>query len=252
MHLAARVHIMRDDAADPLAEFRRVNVEGTRVLASAAAAAGVRRFVYLSSIKVNGESTLRPFTETDPPSPEDAYGISKWEAERGLTQIARASAMQYVILRSPLVYGPGVRGNFLSLMLAVARGVPLPLAAIDNRRSLLYVGNLVDAIRVCLSHPAAAEQLFLVSDGQDVSSAELSRRLAAALQVRPRLVPVPVPLLRLAGRLAGRGAAIERLVGSLQVDSSRIRAILGWFPPFSLDEGLAETARWCRGAAGSR
>jgi len=244
VHLAARTHVMHDTAADPLAEYRRVNVEGTRHLAHAAAAAGVQRFMLLSSVKVNGKFGQRPFTETDPPAPEDAYGLSKWEAEQSLLRVARTSAMQWVILRCPLVYGPGVGANFLRLMRAVARGMPLPLGAIGNQRSLLYLGNLVDAIRVCLPHPRARDQLFLVSDGEDVSTTTLARRLAAALRVRPRLVPVPVRLLRLAGRLTGRTAAVARLVDSLRVDSSRMRTTLGWIPPFSVEQGLAETARW--------
>jgi nucleoside-diphosphate-sugar epimerase len=248
VHLAARVHVMRDASADPLAEYRRVNVEGTRTLARAAVAAGVARLVLMSSIKVNGESAGRPFTEADAPAPQDPYGVSKWEAEQALTQAARGSATQWVILRPPLVYGPGVGANFLRLMRAVAKGLPLPLAAIDNRRSLLYLGNLVDAIRVCLSQPDARDQLFLLSDGKDLSSAELARRLAASLQVRARLLPVPAAWLNVAGRLTGRSAAVERLIGSLQVDSSRIRSALGWSPPFSLEQGLAETARWYRTA----
>ena len=238
---------MHDTVADALAEYRRVNVDGTRLLARMAAAAGVRRFVFLSSIKVNGESTRRPFTQADMPRPGDAYGISKWEAEQALIQVARDTGMQWVILRSPLIYGPGVGANFLRLMRAVARRAPLPLGGIDNRRSLVYAGNLVDAIRVCLSHPGARDQVFLLSDGEDVSSADLVRRLAAALQVQPRLLSVPGPVLRAVGRLMGRAAAVERLTGSLQVDSSRIRAELGWLPPFSLDEGLAETGHWYRG-----
>jgi len=246
VHLAARVHVMRDRTADPLAEYRRVNVEGTRTLARAAVTAGVARLVFLSSIKVNGESTRLPFTEDDVPAPQDAYGVSKWEAEQALRQVAHGSAMQLVVLRPPLIYGPGVGANFLRLMRAVAQGVPLPLGAIDNRRSLLYLGNLVDAIRLCLSQPGARGQLFLLSDGDDVSSAQLVHRLAAALQVRPRLLRVPAAWLRTAGRLMGKSAAVERLVGSLQVDSSRFRATLGWSPPFSLEQGLAETARWYR------
>ena len=246
VHLAARVHIMRDTTGDPLAEYRRVNVEGTRSLARAAVTAGVTRLVFLSSIKVNGESTWRPFTEDDTPAPRDPYGASKWEAEQALTQVARGSAMQCVVLRPPLIYGPGVGANFRRLMRALAQGLPLPLAAIDNRRSLLYLGNLVDAIRVCLWEPGAGDQLFLLSDGQDVSSAQLARHLAAALQVHARLLPLPAGLLNFIGRLTGRHAAVERLVGSLQIDSSRIRAALGWTPPFSLEQGLAETARWYR------
>ncbi len=246
VHLAARVHLLEDTAADALAEYRRINVEGTRSLAVAALRAGVRRLVFLSSAKVNGERSVQPFTELDVPHAEDAYAVSKLEAEEALKQALAAGQTQCAILRPPLVYGPGVRANFLRLVRAVADGVPLPLAAIDNRRSLLYVGNLVDAIRVCLSHPSAAERVFLLSDGEDVSTPDLVRRLAGTLRVRPRLLPVPLPLLRLAGRLAGRAAAVERLIGSLQIDSSRIRAALGWMPPFSLDQGLEETARWYR------
>ena len=206
VHLAARVHVMQDTASDSLNEYRLANVEGARRLALGAAEAGVRRFVFLSSVKVNGESTSRPFIESDRPNPHDAYGISKWEAEQALMQIGKDTGMECVILRPPLIYGPDVRANFLSLMRAVARGVPLPLGALENRRSLLYLGNLVDAIRVCLSHSAAAGQVFLLSDGEDVSTPELVRRLAAALRVRPRLLSVPLPLLRLAGWLTGRAA----------------------------------------------
>lgn len=252
VHLAARVHVMQDTASDSLNEYRLANVEGTRRLALGAAEAGVRRFVFLSSVKVNGESTSRPFIESDRPNPHDAYGISKWEAERALMQIGKDTGMECVILRPPLIYGPDVRANFLSLMRAVARGVPLPLGALENRRSLLYLGNLVDAIRVCLSHSAAAGQLFLLSDGEDVSTPELVRRLAAVLLVRSRLLSVPLPLLHLAGWLTGRAGSVERLTGSLQVDSSRIRAMLGWAPPFSLDQGLAETADWYRQVVAKR
>jgi nucleoside-diphosphate-sugar epimerase len=246
VHLAARVHCMRDTSADPLAHYRRVNVEGTRGLASAAAAGGVRRMVFLSSIKVNGEFANRPLTEQDPPQPLDPYAISKYEAEQALTGIAARSGLESVILRAPLVYGPGVRANFLSLMRAVARGIPLPLGAVDNRRSLIYVGNLVDAICACLVHPAAAGRTFLVDDGEELSTAELVRRLAGALHVSARLFPVPVAVLRLAARLAGRTAALERLLGSLRIDGSAIRHTLQWQAPFNVDAGLAATARWYR------
>ena len=246
VHLAARVHLLDDSAADALAEYRRVNVEGTRMLALAAVRADVRRLVFLSSAKVNGERSVQPFAELDVPHPEDAYAVSKLEAEEALKQTLAAAQTQWTILRPPLVYGPGVGANFLKLLRAVDGGVPLPLGAIDNRRSLLYVGNLVDAIRVCLTHSAAAKQLFLLSDGEDVSTPDLVSRLAMTLQVRPRLLRVPLPLLRLAGRLTGKVAAVERLTGSLQVDISRVRAALGWVPPFSLNQGLAETARWYR------
>lgn len=244
VHLAARVHIDRDSSRDRLAEHRRVNVEGTRRLASMAADRGVRRFVFLSSAKVNGEVTRKPCTEADPPRPEGAYAVSKWEAEQALMHIARDTGMEWVILRPPLVYGPGVRANFLELMRAVAAGIPLPFASIDNRRSLLYLGNLVDAVRTCLTHPHARGRTFLVSDGDDLSTPGLTRRLAQALDVPSRLLPMPVALLSLAGKMTGKGAAVDRLVGSLQLDTSAIRQTLGWTPPFGVDEGLQETARW--------
>ena len=247
VHLAARVHLMRDVAADPLAQYRAVNVDGTLNLARQAAAAGVRRFVFVSSIKVNGEERTAPYTEADTPAPEDAYALSKWEAEQGLRQIAAEAGlegMEIVILRPPLVYGPGVGANFLALLRAVARGIPLPLGAISNQRSLIYVGNLVDAIRCCLEHPAAAGQTFLVSDGEAVSTPELVRRMAVALGRPTRLVALPVPLLRAAATLAGKSALAIRLLDSLSVDDTSIRRDLGWTPPFTLDEGLRDTAAW--------
>jgi nucleoside-diphosphate-sugar epimerase len=250
VHLAARVHTLRETATDPLAEYRRVNLEGTRRLAAAAASHGVSRLVFVSSIKVNGEASERPFTESDPAHPEDAYACSKWEAEKALAQIGAQTGLEHVILRPPLVYGPGVGANFARLMQWVARGVPLPLGAVDNRRSLLYVGNLVDAIRHCLHHPAAVGRTYLVSDGEDVSTPELVRRIARAMEVAPRLLPVPVSLLRLAAGAIGRRHEIERLVGSLQVDSSAIRRQLGWLPPVTMQEGLAETVRWFRTRTG--
>jgi nucleoside-diphosphate-sugar epimerase len=248
VHLAARVHHMRDPEADPLAQYRRVNVEATRGLANAAAQGGVRRLVFLSSVKVNGEFASRPFTEQDPPRPLDPYGVSKWEGEQALAGICARTGLECVVLRAPLVYGPGVRANFLSLMRAVARGIPLPLGAVDNRRSLVYVGNLVDAIGGCLVHPAAAGRTFLINDGEDLSTAELVRRLARALHVRARLLPVPVAALRLAARLTGRTAALDRLLGSLRIDGSAIRHTLQWQPPFDVDTGLAATACWYREA----
>jgi nucleoside-diphosphate-sugar epimerase len=244
VHLAARVHVMRDAAADPLAEFRRVNAEGTRRLAQMAAQAGVRRMLLVSSVKVNGEGAERPYTEAVSPRPGDPYGISKWEAEQALTEIGGRSAMQWSILRPPLVYGPGVGGNFLALLAAVARGLPLPVGAIHNRRSLIYVGNLVDAIRVCLVYPRAANELFLVSDGEDLSSPDLVKRLAVAMDRQARIVSVPLWLLRAAGILAGRQAAVGRLTGSLSVDIARLRGALGWRPPCAVNEGLRNTARW--------
>jgi nucleoside-diphosphate-sugar epimerase len=246
VHLVAHVHVMGHDGSEGEAPFYRVNVDGTRALASAAAAAGVRRFVFLSSIKVNGDSSVQAFTEADVPAPTDAYGKSKWQAEQALREIAERTGMQWVVLRPPLVYGPHVKANFLRLLQAVDRRLPLPIASIRNRRSLLYVGNLVDAIRTCMTYPEAANRLFLVSDGEDVSTPELVRRLAQVLGVQPRLFAVPPAALRLAGRMTGRGQAIERLAGTLQVDASRLRTLLGWTPPFSLGQGLLETARWYR------
>ncbi|MBI3938282.1 MAG: SDR family oxidoreductase [Betaproteobacteria bacterium] len=244
VHLAARAHVMRERAADPLAEYRRINVEGTRRLAEQAVAAGVRRLVFLSSVKVNGEATARPFTENDAPRPEDAYGISKWEAEQALKGVAARSKLEVVILRPPLVYGPGVKGNFLALMRAIARGLPLPLASVDNRRSLIYVENLAGAIELSITKNEAAGRTYLVSDAEDVSMPQLIRALAAALGTKARLWPSPPPLLKAAGRLLGRADAVARLTGSLQVDSSKIRRELSWRPRSTLAQGLAETARW--------
>lgn len=254
VHLAARVHVMRDAAADPLAAYRAVNVEGTLHLARQAAAAGVRRFVFVSSIKVNGEERATAYTEVDTPAPGDAYALSKWEAEQGLQQIAAATGLEVVILRPPLVYGPGVGANFLALLRAVTRGMPLPLGAINNQRSLIYVGNLADAIVRCLEHPAAAGKTFMVSDGEDVSTSGLVRRMAAALGRPARLLPVPPSLLHAAARFAkkfpkGRTAPAltRRLLDSLAIDSSAIRRDLDWSPPFTLDDGLRKTVQWYSG-----
>lgn len=245
VHLAARVHVMHDNAASPLAEFRRVNVAGTVQLARAAARAGVRRLIFVSSIKVNGERTNgRPLSEEDTPVPIDAYGVSKWEAEQALHGLSWDTGLEVVILRPPLVYGPGVKANFQRLLSWVNRGLPLPFGAIENRRSLLYLGNLTAAISNCADHPAAANQTFLLSDGEDLSTAELVRRLACAMNRPSRLIPVPKGLIELAGRLSGKQAEVERLLGSLCVDSGKIRHVLGWRPPYSVDEGLRRTAEW--------
>jgi len=245
VHLAARVHIMRDEAADPLTEFRRVNVEGTLNLARQAADAGVRRFIYLSSIKVNGEQTLceQSFTVQDVPAPLDPYSISKHEAEESLRKLAQQTGMEVVIIRPPLVYGPGVKANFLAMMRWLHKGVPLPLGAIHNRRSLVALDNLVDLIITCLDHPAAANQTFLISDGEDLSTTELLRRMGLALGRPARLIPVPVSLLTSGAALLGRRDMAQRLCGSLQVDISKARALLGWKPPISVDEGLRRTAQ---------
>lgn len=241
VHLAARVHIMDDRAADPLAAHREANTAGTLRLARQAADAGIRRFVFVSTVKVNGEhSPGRPFVETDPPAPVDPYGIAKAEAEGGLMEIASGSGMEVVIIRPPLVYGRGVRGNLASLARWLERGIPLPLGAIrQNRRSFIALGNLVDLIQLTLEHPAAANETFLACDGQDLSTTALLERTAAALGVPARLFPVPVAVLRAAGALARRTAMIDRLCGDLQVDASKARGRLGWNPPLSIDEGFA-------------
>ena len=244
IHLAARVHVMQDTATDPLVEFRRVNVQGTLNLARQAAAAGVRRFVFISSIKVNGETTEldQPFTADDEPAPLDPYGISKMEAEQGLRKIAAGTGMEVVIIRPPLVYGPGVKANFLSMMRWLRRGVPLPLGAIHNRRSMVALDNLVDLILTCIDHPAAANLTFLVSDGEDLSTTQLLQRLGRALGRPARLIPVPAMLLKVGAALVGKPAIAQRLCGSLQVDISKTQQLLGWTPPLSVDEGLKRAA----------
>ncbi len=244
VHTAARVHVMQEAAADPLAEFRRVNVQGTLNLARQAAAAGVRRFVFISSIKVNGEATQLgcPFTADDTPAPLDAYGVSKMEAEQRLREIAVQTGMEVVIIRPPLVYGPGVKANFAAMVRWLKRGVPLPLGAIHNQRSLVALDNLVDLIVTCLTHPAAANQTFLVSDGEDVSTTELLRRMGQALGRPARLMPVPGGWLKLAATMVGKQDVAQRLCGSLQVDIEKTRRLLGWAPPISLDEGLRQAS----------
>lgn len=245
MHLAARVHVMRDTAADPLAEFRRVNTAGTEHLARSAAVSGVKRIVYVSSIKVNGEATRdgQKYSEADAPSPQDSYGVSKWEAEQALQRVAEETGLEVVIVRPPLVYGSGVKGNFAQMLNAVALGFPLPFASVHNLRSLIYVGNLAHALMACAEHPAAAGQTYLVSDGEDVSTPDLLRQLAAAMDVPSRLFPCPATWLRLAGKLTGKHEQIERLLGSLRVDDGKIRRELNWSPPYALQQGLAETVK---------
>jgi nucleoside-diphosphate-sugar epimerase len=240
VHCAARVHVMHDTEADPLTAFRAVNMDGTLNLARQAAAAGVKRFVFISSVKVNGESTEpgRSFTEADTPNPQDAYGVSKHEAEQGLRQLAADTGMEVVIIRPPLVYGPGVKANFAALMKAVQRGWPLPLGAVHNQRSLAALDNLVDFIITCTTHPQAANQTFMVSDGRDLSTTELVREMARAAGVPARLLPVPVWVLQAGATLLGKGEAVQRLCGNLQVDISKARRLLGWVPPASVDEGL--------------
>lgn len=240
VHLAARVHVMHDTAADPVRAFVAVNVDGTLNLAGQAAAAGVKRFVFISSVKVNGESTSpgKAFTELDSPNPQDAYGQSKHAAERGLRQLSEYTGMEVVIIRPPLVYGPGVKANFAALMRAVERGWPLPLGSVHNQRSLVALSNLVDFTLTCITHPQAANQTFLVSDGQDLSTTELVRGMAQAAGIPVRLLPIPVWAVQAGALLLGKGDAVQRLCGNLQVDISKARNLLGWEPPVSVEEGL--------------
>ncbi len=246
VHLAARVHVMREEATDPLAEFRVVNAFGVENLARQAAATGVRRFVFVSSIKVNGERTPSnaAFTEADPHCPQDPYGVSKSEAELALHRVARETGMEIVIVRPPLIYGPGVKGNFLTMLKALRRGIPMPFGAVSNRRSLVYLENLADALVLCTTHPAAAGETYLVSDGEDISTPELLRKLCEPLDVPVWLLPVPASILRVGGTILGKSEAFERLLGSLIVDSSKIRRELGWTPPFTLTDGLRNTVEW--------
>lgn len=244
IHSAARVHVMHDEASDPLAEFRKINVAGTLNLARQAAEAGVRRFIFISSIKVNGESTPvgMPYLADAQPQPADPYGVSKMEAEQGLRSLAAETGMEVVIIRPVLVYGPGVKANFHNMMRWLYKGVPLPFGAIHNLRSLVALDNLVDLIVTCIEHPAAADQTFLVSDGEDLSTTELLRRMASALGKSARLLPVPSWLLRTGAGLLGKQALAQRLCGSLQVDIRKTRELLGWVPPVSVDQALAKTA----------
>jgi nucleoside-diphosphate-sugar epimerase len=244
VHAAARVHVMHETDADPLAAFRRANVEGTVRLARQAAAAGCRRFVFISSIKVNGEGAAagRPYRADDTPQPVDPYGISKLEAERALFQLSAETGMEVVVIRPTLVYGAGVKANFRAIMAAVAKGMPMPFGLVDNARSMVFVGNLSDLVLRALEHPAALGQIFLASDGQDLSTAELIRGLGEALGRRARLLPVPPALLRLAATSVGKRAVAQRLLGSLAVDIEPTRTALGWEPPFTVAQGLAETA----------
>jgi UDP-4-keto-D-QuiNAc 4-reductase len=243
VHLAARVHVMHDKAAEPLAEFRRTNVTGTLNLARQASACGVNRFVFVSSVKVNGERTQpgRPFTPDDQPRPGDPYGVSKHEAEQGLLELDRHGDLETVIVRPVLVYGPGVKANFRTMMRVLRWGVPLPLGALDNRRSLLGLGNLADLLVQCARLEAAAHETFLASDGEDLSTAQLLRRLGALLGRPAKLVNVPASVLEAIARLVRKGDLAQRICGTLQVDSSKARAVLGWTPPFSVDHELRRT-----------
>ena len=243
VHAAARAHIMNDESVDPLVEYRKVNRDATLALARLAAESGVKRFVFISSIKVNGEST-RPgnfFSPNDSFVPTDPYGLSKYEAEQGLLLIAKETDIEVVIIRPPLVYGPNVKGNFASMVNWVKKGVPLPLGAVHNLRSLVALDNLVDFIALCADReksPKAANEIFLISDGEDVSTSDLLRKVASSQRVKSRLLPVPVGLMTFTAKLLGKGAVADRLFGNLQVDSSKARDLLGWEPVVTMDEAL--------------
>ena len=251
IHTAARAHIMRDEVDDPLAEYRKINRDATLVLARLAADAGVKRFVFISSIKVNGEMTLPsvPFQPVTHQIPSDPYGLSKYEAEQGLLKMAQETGMEVVIIRPPLVYGPGVKGNFASMVGWMQKGVPLPLGSVNNHRSLVALDNLVDFIALCADRersPKAANEVFLVSDGEDVSTSDLLRKVAQANGVKSRLWPVPVALMKFVAKLLGKGAVAGRLFGHLQVDSSKARGVLGWQPVTTMDKQLAKMAEFDR------
>jgi nucleoside-diphosphate-sugar epimerase len=245
IHLAARVHVMHEHSADTLASYRHVNVSGTEALARQAASAGVKRLVFLSSIKVNGEATTGlPFSALSPENPKDPYGVSKWEAEQLLSRVMTETGMEVSIIRPPLVYGPGVKANFLRLMQWIGRGVPLPFGLIKNRRSLIFLGNLVDALLLVARHPSAKGRTYLVADREDFSTPQLVRSLAIELGKRPKLLPIPPFTLRLVGMMTGKVAEVERLIGSLQIDASAIHDELGWMPPYSAVEGMQITVQY--------
>jgi nucleoside-diphosphate-sugar epimerase len=252
VHCAGRAHVLRERHADPLAEFRRVNVEATRNLAVQAAAAGVKRFIFLSTVKVNGENSAvtkngayAAFSEDSPASPLDGYALSKFEAEQVLCAIGSATAMETVVLRLPLVYGPGVKANFKELLRLSCSGLPIPLGSLKNRRSLLYLENGCDCIARCITEPAAAGQLFLVSDGDDLSTPELIRMICRAAGRPSRLLPCPLWVLKGAGMLTGKSAVVRRLTGSLCVNSKKLQSLLGWRPPVTSQEGIRRTVQAC-------
>ncbi|OGL50392.1 MAG: hypothetical protein A3H37_11310 [Candidatus Schekmanbacteria bacterium RIFCSPLOWO2_02_FULL_38_14] len=245
VYLAARVHVMHETSTNPLDEYRRVNTSGAARLFDMAVKAGVRRIIYLSTIKVNGEKTEgNSYTEDSSVCPADAYAQSKWEAEQILHGLALKRGIEVVIIRPPMIYGPDVGGNFLRLLNWVNRDIPLPLALVNNNRSLIYAGNLVDVIETCITNPGAAGETFLVSDGEDTSTPDLIRMIAKTMNKTARLIPLPDLLLKTAGKLMGKGPEIERLTGSLHIDSSKIRKVLDWMPPFTMAEGIRETVKW--------
>jgi nucleoside-diphosphate-sugar epimerase len=242
VHCAARAHVMKDTTQDPLAVYRESNTHATLNLAKQAVQAGVKRFVFVSSIKVNGEWTeqAKPFTPNDTPIPTDPYGISKYEAEQGLKQIAQETGLEVVIIRPPLIYGKGVKGNFASMVRWIQKGVPLPLGAVHNQRSLVALDNLVNFMQLCCVHPKAANETFLIADSEAVSTTELLRRVARAYQVPARLIPIPVSVMTIAANLLGKGAVANRLFGNLQVDSRKARELLGWKPVVTMEAQLAK------------
>jgi len=244
VHAAARVHVMQEESKQSIENFRAVNVKGTLCLARQAIDAKVKKFIYISSIKVNGEATTygRAFSASDAPNPLDAYGLSKYEAEQQLMQLAQTGAIEVVIIRPVLIYGPGVSANFRQMMHWLTKGIPMPFGSVHNLRSLVSLNNVVDLVTTCVDHPRAANQVFLVSDDEDVSTTQLMQRLLTFLGRKTWLIPVPVSLLKFFARLVGRGAVAQRLFGSLQVDIKKNRELLGWRPPFTLDEGLKATA----------
>lgn len=244
IHCAARVHMMKEYSSEPLSEYRKVNVQGTLNLARQAAAVGAKRFIFVSSIKVNGEGTEQgaSYKPDDTPAPIDPYAISKLEAEQGLQLLASETGMELVVIRPALVYGPGVKANFLSMMHWLNKGIPLPLGAIYNKRSLVALDNLVDLIVTCIDHPAAANQTFLVSDGVDLSTSEMLAKMGRALGKSARLLPVPIWVLQAGAYALNKRALAQRLCGSLQVDISKAYRVLGWSPPVSVDEAFRRTA----------
>ena len=249
VHTAARAHIMKDESLNPLVEYRRINRDATLELAKIAASAGVKRFIFLSSIKVNGELTKSksPFTDESSYVPGDPYGLSKYEAEQGLLEIARNTGMEVVIIRPPLVYGPGVKGNFVSMVSWIKKGIPLPLGAIRNQRSLVALDNLVDFILLCADRgrsSKAANEVFLISDGVDISTSELLRKVARVYKVKSRLLPMPVSLMKLVAKILGKSKISDRLFGDLQVDSSKAKNLLDWRPVIDMDGQLSKMAEY--------
>jgi nucleoside-diphosphate-sugar epimerase len=245
MHLAARVHVMHDQSSQSLAEYRKINVDATLQLARQAVIYGVQRFIYVSSVKVNGEETLpgRPFTLKDLPAPQDAYGQSKLEAELALKDFANSSGLELVIIRPPLVYGPGVKANYLRLLKLVSKGMPLPFGAIDNRRSMVAVNNLIDLLHLCATHHSAPGNTFFVSDGEDLSTPDLVRMMAAALRIKPRLLNISPSILIGCASLIGKKSQAQRLISSLQLDISETSKILGWRPPIKQETAIFETVK---------